>query len=112
MLNVYNLYPVPEGNVWSQGTGLEASKQPIIVLYFESENELKFYNLEAWTRGYKVFFMLNSAEHEIYPARKCQNVNNCWHFNIISMIDTTSERLLARNFFICRYFSFYEQLKF
>ena len=23
-------------------------KQPIISLYFESENELKFYNLEAW----------------------------------------------------------------
>ena len=30
----------------------------------------------------------------------------------ISMIDRTSERLKARNFFICRYFSFYEQLKF
>ena len=30
----------------------------------------------------------------------------------ISMIKTTSERLKARNFFICRYFSFYEQLKF
>ena len=30
----------------------------------------------------------------------------------ISMINTTSERLNARNFFICRYFSFYEQLKF
>ena len=30
----------------------------------------------------------------------------------ISMISTTSERLKARNFFICRYFSFYEQLKF
>ena len=30
----------------------------------------------------------------------------------ISMINTTSERLTARNFFICRYFSFYEQLKF
>ena len=29
----------------------------------------------------------------------------------ISMINTTSERLKARNFFICRYFSFYEQLK-
>ena len=29
----------------------------------------------------------------------------------ISMINT-SERLKARNFFICRYFSFYEQLKF
>ena len=31
---------------------------------------------------------------------------------LISMINTTSERLKARNFFICRYFSFYEQLEF
>ena len=30
----------------------------------------------------------------------------------ISMINATSEGLKARNFFICRYFSFYEQLKF
>ena len=30
----------------------------------------------------------------------------------ISLIDTVSERLKAINFFICRYFSFYEQLKF
>ena len=30
----------------------------------------------------------------------------------ISMINTISESLKARNFFICRYFSFYEQLKF
>ena len=30
----------------------------------------------------------------------------------ISMINTTSKRLKARNFFICRYFSFFEQLKF
>ena len=30
----------------------------------------------------------------------------------ISMINTTSERLKARYFLICRYFSFYEQLKF
>ena len=29
-----------------------------------------------------------------------------------SMINTISERLEAINFFICRYFSFYEQLKF
>ena len=29
----------------------------------------------------------------------------------ISMINTTSERLKARNFFICRYLSFYELLK-
>ena len=31
---------------------------------------------------------------------------------VISMINTTSERLKARNFFICQYFTFYEQLKF
>ena len=31
---------------------------------------------------------------------------------LISMINTTSERLKAINFCICRYFSFYEQLKF
>ena len=30
----------------------------------------------------------------------------------ISMINTTSERLKLRNFFICHYFSCYEQLKF
>ena len=29
-------------------------KQPIITLYFESENVLKFYNLETWPRGYKI----------------------------------------------------------
>ena len=30
----------------------------------------------------------------------------------VRMINTTSERLKARNFFICRYFSFNEQMKF
>ena len=30
----------------------------------------------------KLFFMLNSAETKIYPAHKCQNANDCWHFNI------------------------------
>ena len=35
-----------------------------------------------------------------------------WHFIILSMINTISEGLKARDFFICRYFSLYEQLKF
>ena len=30
----------------------------------------------------------------------------------INRINTTSERLKVINFFVCRYFSFYEQLKF
>ena len=28
------------------------------------------------------FFMLNSAEHEIFSANKYENANNCWHFHI------------------------------
>ena len=40
-------------------------KQPIIALYFEFENELKFYNLEAWSS--KILFHAQL---------------NCWHFNI------------------------------
>ena len=27
-------------------------------------------------RGYKTFFMLNSAEHDIFPAKKSHNTNN------------------------------------
>ena len=27
--------------------------------------------IAAWPRGYKTFFMLNSVEHEIFPAHKC-----------------------------------------
>ena len=34
-------------------------------------DELVWPSLEAWPKGYKTFFMLNSAEHEIYPAHKC-----------------------------------------
>ena len=36
-------------------------EQPIIALYVESETGLKFYNPEA---------MLNSTQHEMYPAEK------------------------------------------
>ena len=47
--------------------------------------------------------LLNSAEREIYPAHI---------LTFISRINTTSQRFKARKFFICSYFSFYEQLKF
>ena len=39
----------------------------------------KIYGL---ARGYKTFFMLNSAEHEIFFAHKCRNDNNSWPFSI------------------------------
>ena len=35
-----------------------------------------------WPQGYKVFFMLNSAECEIFSANKYENANNSWHFHI------------------------------
>ena len=31
-------------------------------------------------KGYKTFFVLNSAEHEIYPANKSQITSNCNSF--------------------------------
>ena len=31
---------------------------------------------DTWPRGFKTVFMLNSTEHEIYPAHKCWNANN------------------------------------
>ena len=33
-----------------------------------------------WPRGYKTFFMLNSAEHEIFHAHKSQITNNAKFF--------------------------------
>ena len=52
-------------------------------------------------QGYKTFSLLNSAEHEIVGI-----------LTFFSMINTTSERFKAIHFFNCRYFSFYEMLKF
>ena len=40
------------------------------------------------------------------------NANFFGILTFIIMINTTPERLQASNFFICQYFSFYEQLKF
>ena len=68
---------------------------------------------ESYPRGYNTFSMLNSAEHEIYILLinvKMPIIVGILTF--ISMINTTSERHRARNIFICRYFSVYEQLKF
>ena len=63
--------------------------------------------------GYKTFFsILNSAEHGIYPARNVKMPPIAGILTFISMVNTTSERLKARHFFICRYLSANEELKF
>ena len=60
----------------------------------------------------KLFFILNSAEHKLILLINVKMPTIVGILTFISMINTTSERLKARYFFICRYFSFYEQLKF
>ena len=59
-------------------------------------------------RSYKTF----SSSTQL--SMKCTlliNVKMTTILTFISMTNTTSERLKARNFFIRQYFSFYEQLK-
>ena len=62
--------------------------------------------------GFKTFSILNSAEYEIYLLVNVKMPTIVGILTFISIINTTSERFKARNLFIRRYFSFYEQLKF
>ena len=34
-------------------------------------HSMLFHPVRTWPRGYKTFSILNSGEHEIYPAHKC-----------------------------------------
>ena len=34
----------------------------------------RYFDKITWPRGYKTFFMLNSAEYDILNARKCKNI--------------------------------------
>ena len=56
--------------------------------------------------------MVNSTEHEIYPSHNVEMPTIVDILTFLSLKNTTSERLDARNYFICQYFSFEEQLKF
>ena len=49
---------------------------------------------------FKLFFMLNSAEHKLFHAHTYSTANNCWRFNIYkhdkdSIRETLSEKLLS-----------------
>ena len=54
------------------------AQPPFYNSLFESRSKLAAQNFAVqydtflfWPRGYKTFFILNSAEHEIYPAHNC-----------------------------------------
>ena len=70
------------------------------------------YAENALPRGYKTFFMLNSLSMKFILLISVKLPTIVGSLTFISMINTTSERLKARNVFIFRYFGFYEQLKF
>ena len=53
-------------------------------------------------QGCKTFFMLNSAEDEIYPAYKYENLT------FISRINTASESFKTRLILFFQHFSFYD----
>ena len=61
-------------------------------------------------RGYKTFFMLNSAEHEIFSANKYENANNIWHFHIYKQRKSHAQLCLAR-IIVC-IFIYYTQRNF
>ena len=68
-------------------------KQPIIALYFESENELMFYNLEARSKSKKYLLLIGGIEEDKGPRQpkfscvvcfkscesKCIGCDHCAH---------------------------------
>ena len=60
----------------------------VTLIQIQAQKQCRFIMCElvgvARPRGYKVFFILNTARHRIYPAHNCKNANKCWHFNIYS----------------------------
>ena len=51
-----------------------------VVMVFIGVNKLRE-RVKIRPRGYKICFMLNSAEHEMFSANKYENANS-WHFPI------------------------------
>ena len=71
-----------------------ASKQPIIALYFETENELKFLNLAAMSRGGSIYTYEKQTSNSRFRATwpscindlpevsslTCGVIKTVWHF--------------------------------
>ena len=79
------------------------------ILRLMDKKKVKF--LTTGPRLKKTFFILNSAENENYPAFHVKMPTIVDILTFISNINKKSGKLKARNVFICRYFSFWEQLK-
>ena len=71
-------------------------KQPIIALYFESENELKFYNLEARPEIMKLFPCSTQLSTKFILLINVKMPTIVGILIFINIINTTSERLKAK----------------
>ena len=67
---------------------------------------------KTWPRGYKTFSYSTQLSTKFIVLINAKMPTIVGILTFVSMINTTNERLKARNVFIYRYFSFYEQLKF
>ena len=65
-----------------------------------------------WLQGYKLFSCSTQLSIKLILLIIVKMPTIVGILTFISRINTTSKRLKARNFLICWYFSFYEQLKF
>ena len=63
-------------------------------------------------RGYKTFFMLNTAEHKLRMVVNVKTPTIVGILTFISMINTAIKSLKVRKVFIFQRASFYEQSKF
>ena len=59
-----------------------ANKSPICCLFYILRTLIKISSQETRSRGYKTFFMLSSAEYEIFSVNKYENAYNSCHFHI------------------------------
>ena len=66
----------------------------------------------ARPQGYKTFSSSTQLSTILFLLINVKMPTIVDILTFISMINTTSKKLKARNFFSCRYLSFYEQLKF
>ena len=71
-------------------------KQPIIVLYFESETVLKFYNLEAWWLAALIWIVSALKKWQYLPHK-----NKIWVLNASYKANGKAQMSLAATAHLC-----------
>ena len=84
-----------------------SNKLPCLYFYISSKHIQR-----AWPEVIKLFSYSTQLSKKFILLINVKMPTIVGILTFISMINTLSERLKARNLFICRYFSFHEQLKF